>query len=296
MKKLLLSSLVLCTGFSLFGAMAQNPAPQPALVPIPYIPAVGSLELCDKVNFKGEFTRGVIMHALMQNATLQNELQAVAKFDGQGPNLRTYQQIMNNLKNSTSSADALAALKAFEKVIMHLYDFRAYAYGSYKPGISIFATGIKWSWINPASYLNPQNYISDNDPELHQLLSELLNVARVTSLHSIIEGQRMSLTVYSYRNWRKNVAIACTAYLITNLCARGWKESALKDIKDNGLLSTPSVTVKTFKDAASATCLLYSGGKYIAKTAYKVTEPVINVLVNGVGKKEDPNTQATATN
>jgi hypothetical protein len=285
-KKLLLSSLLLFTGFSLFGAMAPNPAPQPALVPIKYMPAIGKLELCDKTNFKGECTRGVIMHALMQNPALQNELQAVVKFDGQGPNLRSYQQIMDNLKNTTSSVEALAALQAFEKVIMHLYDFRVYAYGSYKPGVSVFVTGIKWSWINPASYFDPKNYISDNDPELHQLLSELLNVARVTSIHSTVEGQRIALTVYSYRNWRKNLAITCTAYLITNLCARGWNESVLKDIKDHGLLSTPSVTVKTFKDAASVTGSIFGGGRYIAGKVYKVTAPIMNVLVNGFEKKE----------
>ncbi|MCX5923264.1 MAG: hypothetical protein NTU89_01725 [Candidatus Dependentiae bacterium] len=287
MKKLLVSSLLLCTGFSIFSAMAPNPAPQAVLVPIKYMPAIGCLELCDKTNFRGECTRGVIMHALMQNPALQAELQAVVKFDGQGPNLRSYQQIMDNLKNSTSSADALAALQAFERVIMHLYDFRAYAYGSYKPGLSIFATGIKWSWINPANYFNPKNYISDNDPELHQLLSELSNVAKVTSLHSTIEGERMSLTVYSYRNWRKNLTIACTAYLITNLCARGWNDSVLKDIKYHGLLSIPSVTVKTIKDAASLTGSIYSGGKYVAGKACKVAAPIMNVLVNGVGKKED---------
>ncbi len=292
MKKLLLSFFMLFTGFSLCGAMARRPAPQPALVPILYMPAMGCLELRDTINAQGQMTRGIIMHALINNPDLQAELQAVVDFDGQGPNLRTYQQIMDNLKNSTSSSTALAALKAFEQVIMHLYDFRVYAVGSYKPYVSIFVTGIKWSWINPINYLKPKSYISDNDPELTQLIDELANVAKVTTIHSLPEGKRMSLTVQSYRHWRRNVAIACSTYLFANLCAHGWKDSCLKNIKDNGLESTQEVLKTACSDTTNAALILCGTVHYLGKKAYNIANPCFQVIAHGVNHQEKANAKA----
>ena len=285
-KKLLLSLLMLFSGYSLFGAMARRPIAPPVLIPILYMPAIGPLELRDTINAQGQMTRGVIMHALINNPDLQNELQAIVDFDGQGPNLRSYQQIVENLKNSTSSTTALAALQAIEKTIMHLYDFRVYAFGSYKPYLSIFVTGIKWSWINPIHYVRPNSYISDNDPELSQLIDELAKIAQITSIHSAIEGTRMSLTAQSYRHWRRNMTIACSTYLFANLCGHGWKDSSLKNIKDNGLESTQEVLNTTCKDLRKAALTVCGVTYFIGQKAYSIANPCAQVIMHGVNYKE----------
>jgi len=286
---------MISTGFCLYGAAHVRPATVVRNTPGVYTPAKGSLEFNDVINAATHvLNRGAIMNALMTNPDLNDELLAVQEFDGQGVNLRSYQQIMENLQSSTASQSALPALQAFEKVVMHLYDFRAYALGSYKPGISIFVTGIKWSWINPLSYLNPKNYISDNDPALHQLIDELANIAKVTKIHSVPTAERMNITVNSYRHWRRNIALACALYLTMNACARGWKDSCAKDLKDNGLESIPTIATTALVDTMDATKSLYNGAAYVGCKGYNIVAPCINVLLHGTLPEADKKAKALA--
>ncbi|MFA5998524.1 MAG: hypothetical protein WC747_00690 [Candidatus Babeliales bacterium] len=217
MKKLLLSSLMLTAGLNL-SAMVYIPVPVQNTQQALYAPAAGPLVIGDRVNPQtGILERGVIMYTLFTNPLFAAELATITQFNGQAINNVSYQTIMDNLAKTTNTAQATATVKAFEKVIMYLYDYRAYAYGNYKPGTSIFVTGIKWSWINPLAYFDPKSYISDNNPELHQLIDELSNLSSVAKKHSVKDGIRLELTVHSYRNWRRNLIIATAACAATGL-------------------------------------------------------------------------------
>ncbi|MCX5924532.1 MAG: hypothetical protein NTZ68_03860 [Candidatus Dependentiae bacterium] len=231
MKKLLLSSLMLTAGINL-SAMVYIPVPVQNTQSVLYTPAAGPLVIGDRVNPQtGVLERGVIMYTLFTNPLFAAELATITAFNGVAINNVSYQAIMDNLAKTTNTAEATATVKAFEKVIMYLYDYRAYAYGNYKPGTSIFVTGIKWSWISPLAYFDPKNYTSDNNPELHQLIDELSNLSGIAKKHSAKEGVRLELTVHSYRHWRRNLVITAATYLGADMyCKGGFTGSSLQSL------------------------------------------------------------------
>ena len=193
MKQLFLS-LLLCTSF--VGIQAG------------YTPAAGPLTLGDS-GPAHHLTRGAIMKAVIDNkpANPNSNLKLaaanldLADFDGRGQAFRTYQEIMHNISQSTNAEAALQAAKAIETVIMHLYDYDTYALGSYKPCRSIFMTGIRY------------HSIFSDDEKLKQLIDELENLANTVSVHSKSMSLRLKTTVYSYRHWRRNMALTCAACL-----------------------------------------------------------------------------------
>ncbi|HSW77109.1 MAG TPA: hypothetical protein VLG50_08680 [Candidatus Saccharimonadales bacterium] len=215
MKKLLLSSLIITAGINM-SAMVYVPVPAVNTIQALYTPANGPLILGDRINQQTRILeRGTIMYTIFTNPLFANELATIARFDGNPiNNLSSYQQIMENLAKTTNTAQAIEVTKAFERTIMYLYDYRAYTYGNYKPWNSIAVTGIKWTWVNPLAYFNPKNYVSDNNPELTQLIDELDNLTQIVKKHSAKEGIRLELTVHSYRYWRAYAAattVACVA-------------------------------------------------------------------------------------
>ena len=166
MKKLFLSFMLFAASFNLFAAGM-------------HVPAVGPVQLGDAVNGQQGVLRGAIMKAIVDNNPANPNTNpilaaaniAIAQFDGQGQHFRAYQAIMTNISQSTNTQAAIEAVKAFENVIMHLYDYDTYLVGGYKSGISIFLpTGVRWSWIKPWCYFSPKSYFSDNDARSKQVI------------------------------------------------------------------------------------------------------------------------------
>lgn len=154
-----------------------------------------------------------------------------------------------------NSQSAIKAVRAIERAIMYLYDSKVYLAGSYKPVQSIFVTGIRKSWLKPWTYFSWDNWTSDNDTELYQLISELDQLADLIERHSLFESMRLKATIESYRNWRRNTLIALAVYLTVDMGHRGAKNSTIKHVLhkdlsgviDNAVSNSFDVTWGTIK-------------------------------------------------
>ena len=280
MRKFLLSCIMLISSFNLLDAAAQ------------YTPTTGPLNLSDAANTT---TRGSIMQIVINNnpaiagvanPTLAQANAAISIFDGQGQNFRPYQQIMTNLRQATNTTQALEALTAFETILMHMYDYRAYMVGTYKPVQSIFVTGIRWSWINPICYISPKSWLSDNDAELKQIIDELDQIADIATFHSALVGTRIKTTVSSYRNWRRNVLLGTAAYLAANMYRQGYDKSIVNIISTQGIVPGCVEIGKNIKsDTTKGIQTGYSYSTWAAKGTWdNVIKPFSNRLLFGPDK------------
>lgn len=288
MKKLFLSFMLFAASFNLFAAGM-------------HVPAVGPVQLGDAVNGQQGVLRGAIMKAIVDNNPANPNTNpilaaaniAIAQFDGQGQHFRAYQAIMTNISQSTNTQAAIEAVKAFENVIMHLYDYDTYLVGGYKSGISIFLpTGVRWSWIKPWCYFSPKSYFSDNDARSKQLIDELDKLADVARIHSIVEYVRIKATVQSYRNWRRNVMLSIAAYLAADACRHGYDKSIINQFYQGGLENAGEMAINhllNFRDAAK--CV----GFGLYKTAHglcKAGGKVCGVMLHGKKAFEKNNDQS----
>ena len=277
-------------------AYRPNPAQRIPVQPFFYVPATGPLQLADIITRTGTVTqRGAIMHSLMNNPNLQTELQAIMNFYGaRGNQLKSYQAIMQDLSTSIDTTKALAALKAFEHVIMLLYNYRAYVVSSnYNPYLNTFITGIRWSWFNPLEYLKPNSYLSDNNQKLNQLIDELENIAHTVYPHNRLISQRMMLTVASYRHWRKVIAATVTGYFLANGICHAWKDdwknASAKLLYDGGLGNILPVMGNAYEDMKNASAMTFNASCAICSAIKNMACATGNVLMHGIPKKQDPN-------
>lgn len=276
---------------SIIGIQTAQVLGAASAAPILYLPAQGPLRLGDEVSFNARnivpINRGAIMHAIINDPKLIDANAAIAAFDKNSPpNFRSYQQILDNINQSTDYETSLKALCAIEDAIMHLYDYKVYALGSHKRGISIFFTGIKWSWLLPNTYFNSRNWTSDNDPELSQLIDELSQIATITQKHSPIASLRMKATIQSYKHWRRNLAISTLVYLSANLVNSGWKDSSLNELT-HGLTRLPTVAKNLCFDTGNAILAVTYGVTLGTRATWKLTKPVRKFILYGKDFKND---------
>ena len=275
MKKLFLSLVLFASSLGLVAAGV-------------HIPAAGPIQLGDVV--AGGVVRGAIMQAVINNnpanpnpnPTLAAANAAIAQFDGQGQQFKAYQVIITNISQAVNGQVAIDAVKGFENVIMHLYDYDAYMMGGYKPGVSIFVpTGIRWSWINPTTYFSPKSYFSDNDARLKQLIDELDKLANVVKIHSIVEYARIKATVHSYRHWRRNTMLAMVAYLAADMFKHGYQDSIVNQFYQGGLENADEIVINHLINISSG---LHCVGKGVGKCVqgiWNVGCKVGNVVLHG---------------
>lgn len=235
-----------------------------------HVPAAGPLQLGDFV--AGGVARGAIMQAVIgnnpinqnPNPTLAAANAAIAGFDGNDQNFRTYQTIVTNISQAVNSQAAIDAVKAFENVIMYLYDYDVYLIGGYKPGVSIFFTGVRLSWVNPVSYFSLKSYFSDNNARSKQLIDELDKLADAVKGHSIVEYARIKATVHSYRHWRRNVMLSIAAYLAADMCKHGYEKSIVNQYWQGGFDNAGEITINHISNVGTG---LYYVGKGVSKCA-----------------------------
>lgn len=277
------------TSINLLGMVVPAQIVQPN---IRYTPATGNLRLHDIATG----TRGIIMQAIIANdptnpgvnparinQVLAQANTAIATFDGRGQNFRSYQDIMANLMQATNTQQALAAIRAFESVIMHLYDYRAYMIGHYRAGLSIFGTGIRWSLLNPTSYFSPKSWLTDNDAELHQLIEELYNLANIAMIHNSLEGSRIKATAHSYRYWRQYLAAGCLAYLAKDMYKNGFNKSIVKILSEDGLVNgCAKVGKNIISSAKQDTKLACKSSIWLVKHGWTdIVKPTGNFILYG---------------
>lgn len=249
-----------------------------------HTPAPGSLLLGDNGNAAG-IQRGIIMNTLLGDPNFKKEALAIKKFLGLDEKQQiplSYQQIMQLVQQSTNAELSIPVLEAFEKTLLHQYHYDNYLIGSYQPWQSIFFTGIKYSWVNPTKWFNPTEWMSSNtDPNLNQILTELAFIARVAQKHSIVTSTRMSATIESYRNWKRNMGLTIVAYLGADVVKRGFGKSSLYDLYAGGLSNSPAVVAK-FSDN------IYSGARFVKKATITgaavtsaITKPIVNAILYG---------------
>ncbi len=277
MKKLFLSFMLVASSFGLMaGGM--------------HAPAAGPVQLGDAVNGQQGVLRGAIMKAVIDhnpinvntNPTLAAANAAIAQFDGQGQSFRSYQAIITNIGQSINTQLAIDAVKAFESVIMHLYDYDAYMIGGYKPGLSVFMpTGIRWSWINPLTYLSLKSYFSDNDDRLKQLINELDKLANVVKIHSSAEYLRIKATAESYRNWRRNTMLAIAAYLAADSIHNGWNNSIVNQFYQGGFENLDEMVVNHMINFGDAVYCVGKGIGKVGSCAFNVGARVGSVMLHG---------------
>lgn len=280
MKRLFLSIIMMLTGFNLIAMNATG-----------YKAAAGPLQLHDT------HTRGEIMKAAIEgslpgaNPILTAANTAIAQFEGPRlnaaqQNFRSYQIIISDIAKSTNKTLSIAAIEAFEQIIMHLYNYRAYTYASYHPYASIFFTGIRESWLDPRSYFTLKNWTSDNNEELEQLITELDNLATIAKKHSDFLNIRLKTMVHSYRNWRRNLAISCLAYLTIDYCNQPSGKSIISATSTHGIVGGLGQARKNlFVDAKAAGTLGFQAVGATGKFSWNyAVKPIGSVLLFGFNK------------
>lgn len=245
MKKLFLS-MMLCASFGLLQAT--------------YVPADGPLTLGD-AGTSLAVNRGAIMGSIV-NATPQNanvvfylaklRIQTFYGMQSANNNFPTYQKLMNDISVTTKTQEAVNVVKSIEAILMHLYDYDTYLCGRYRPGQSIFVTGIRY------------NNIFFDDAKLKQLINELENLANVVSVHSATMSARLKMTVHSYRHWRRNLALTCAVYLAGDAIKHGVKDSIVNQFYQGGLSNSGEIAINHLMNFGSG---MWYVGKGIGKGA-----------------------------
>jgi hypothetical protein len=252
-----------------------------------YTPAAGPLTLSDAGSGRG-MARGAIMKAIVDNdpanagsdPKLAAANTALSVFDGRGQTFRPYQEIMQNIKQSTNTQAALDAAKAIETVIMHRYDYDTYCLGGYRPTQSILISGIRY-W----------NFFSD-DAILKQLIDELEHLANIVSYHSIASSIRLKTTVHSYRHWRRNMLLSIAAYLAADAYKHGYEACLINQFHQHGLKNAPEMAINHAMNLKSG---LYNAGKGVwggAKGAWDYClKPAGKYIYGGAQAFEDAKSQ-----
>lgn len=286
MKRFLLSML-LCSGITILPAAAAARLRAVAQGPLAlHAPAQGNLQLGDNGHAAG-IQRGIIMDTIINNPDFASEHITIAQFMGipGQPIQFSYQQIIQRVRQSTDAIQSVAVIEAFEKALMHQYHYENYAMGSYQPWQSIFITGIKYSWINPIKWVNPKYWISDQDPELNQILEEMSFLAKVAYKHSLVTANRINATVESYRHWRRNMALTVIAYFAADAYKHGISQSSLNDLYHGGLSHSHVVLAKFLGNMYSGSRFAAHATAYGANAAYNVAKPVVDFVLYGKDNK-----------
>lgn len=218
-----------------------------------YVPTAGPLQLTDTPG-----RLGVISATLMNNPELQEQRLAFQRFANQFPGTHTYQGMIAAISNAQSPT-GYQALEAFEQVIMHIYHEKAFiTYMDYDPYYPV--QGLRYTWFNPLTYINPQSWISDNNAELDQLLNEFDQLADIAMSKNPLLGARMKSTVHAYRHWRKYILGFMLTYFAQDRYKRNWKDTTLH------ALFLDKNYAKVWKNVKEDTSAAYSGLKTAAIT------------------------------
>jgi len=282
------------------------------IMPMGYIPAQGPLILGDSLNpTTRTLNRGYIMDTLINNLTFGNELVNISNFLNLSigaPITQTYQEIIQLVKQSTNTNASILVIEAFENIIMHKYNYDAYCFGNYTPGRSIFFNGIRYSWLNPLSYINPKSWLSDNNLTLDQLISELENLSQIAQSHSFTVSKRLALTAHSYRYWRQYLLYGLIAYLSIDIThkiynessfehgiqfEKGFKKTTLHSFHNKGLLGGSFEIIKqSFSNTKDVTCFIGSTLISSTKAGYKnYFKPTCIYFLNGATELEKLNSK-----
>lgn len=199
-------------------------------------PAKGPLPLADTKTMNGVVTQALV------NPDLSQEAAIIAKFTSTTPNAKTYQDIITAIKNSPGNKNAIEALKAYEKIIMYLYQHEAcLLHIKYHPYLSMTLPNcIRRSWANPFKWLSPKSWISDNNKKLEQLIEELDQLADVAYVHSSPLYLRMKGVVLSYEKWRAAIMATVIAFLFWEAYTFG-DSSSLAMLGDHALQGATAV-------------------------------------------------------
>lgn len=182
-----------------------------------YTPVQGPLQLYDTLTPGGALNvSGIITNTVINNPELRTDFQIIQNFANTlNPRQMTYQGIMNAIQNSHTPL-ATQALRAYENVIMYIYHKRAFIISvPYNPYLPV--QGLRYSWLNPFSYINPYSWFGDNNAQLDQLLNEFEQLANIAHGKNPAIGLRMKGTIHSYRHWRKYMFTLLAYYLCTDL-------------------------------------------------------------------------------
>lgn len=218
--------------------------------PVTYKSAQGPLQLEDKVNSPGVITQ------TLSNPVLQKQAADIARFAATVPNITTYQDILFAAEHAIGQPLAIDAIKAFEDVIIYLYNKEAYLIMASNPNPhrktfkGIFFKGIRHSWINPSEWINPKSWTSDNNKKLDQLIDEIAQLSTIAMKHSTKLGLRMKITVQSHRNWRTAIILPVAAYVIVDAYKRG-NQSVIATLATNAGNDCSKV-IEASKKTASA--------------------------------------------
>ena len=260
MKKILLSGLLLLSvqqSYNHVQAYSENPTTAHS-----YTPAKGILQLEDSVHCLGTITQALSVPELHRQSLVIKDFAATT------PNCLTYQDIIFAIHNKIADEKSIAALKAFEEIIMYLYHKEAYAVSlEYNQLRSLFFNGVRYSWIDPIEWIKIQSWSSDNNKKLDQLIEELNRLATIAMNHDKKLGLRMKLTVMSYRNWRNGIVVAAATYVAINAY---YKKS--NSLASEMASSTASSIQKHLREDASAAL------KYTSNKAHSIATASSNKL------------------
>lgn len=183
-----------------------------------YVPTQGPLNFSDLPGGQ----RSAIYLTAYNNPHLQAEYNTLSQFARTlPPQTQTYQGIIEGITNAQTPL-AIQTLEAIERILMHMYHDKAMALDiPYMPKM----LGLRQSWANPISYLDPRSWYKDNDPQLKQIIDEIKQLARIATSKNYNLGMRMHARVHAYRHWRKYLGIML--YLGYDRSQREWKDSII---------------------------------------------------------------------
>lgn len=172
-----------------------------------YIPTPGPLQLSSTTNPSTHTLvsyGAIIDDGLLKNPNALAQVQSLTE-NNDLKTIKPYQDYMESLEQGKGKIEWIYAL---ERGIMNLVDKELYVLGSYKPYFSMFFTGIRYKWINPLSWLNIRNYISENNEIVDQLLQEFDNLTTISAKYSTSLYTRLKAISISYNNWKKPLKLA----------------------------------------------------------------------------------------
>lgn len=222
--------------------------------------------------------QNTIMQVIVSNPDFKAELATIQKFiatPSVPATYLSYNYILQKIDQSTNASEAIGAIEILEKAIMHKYHYDAYLIGCYTPGVSIFFSGIKYS------YLNPLAWFSAEDKTATALLNELQYLSKIAEIHSMLLAKRLALTVESYRHWKRNMAIAIAVYFAADALGRGWKNSSLESLRYQGLSGGSAVAQKFGENVITGSQATASAAAYLGRKSYQLSQPLVKAICYG---------------
>tara|TARA_B100000674_G_C37809852_1_gene900573 strand:- start:663 stop:1175 length:513 start_codon:yes stop_codon:yes gene_type:complete len=146
---------------------------------------------------------------------------------------------------------------------MYIYHEKAFAvYIPYDPCLPV--QGLRYTWLNPLTYIQPQYWLSDSNEELDQLINELDQLATVAMSKNPILATRMKATVHTYRHWRKYILATIIGYFAQDTYRRDGATSTLSLL----LHGDKKASLKNIKDDVYKACsCIYSCGSYLLSSS-----------------------------